>query len=178
MRTPLYECHRALGARLVSFAGWEMPVQYAGILAEHEQTRMRASIFDTCHMSEFRVSGPGAVEAVARAVACRVRGLDIGRCRYGFLLNESGGILDDLICYRLAENDVMIVANAGTRDRDAEVLAQRLADPAFRDVSDATAKLDLQGPASMDVLERLGGGDHGNLGYFRFRRSSLAGTML
>ena len=175
MRTPLYDCHRALGARMVPFAGWDMPVQYAGILAEHAQTRSRASLFDTCHMSEFRVTGPGAVETVARAVACRVRTLDVGRCRYGFLLNESGGVLDDLLCYRLAEDEIMIVANAGTRQRDAEVLEQRLAGVTFRDVSDATAKLDLQGPASMEVLQRLGAGDLCDLHYFHFRRTRLAG---
>ncbi len=175
MRTPLYDGHRALGARLVTFAGWEMPVQYAGILAEHAHTRSRASLFDTCHMSEFRVAGPGAVEAVARAVACRVRDLGVGRCRYGFLLSEAGGVLDDLICYRMAEDEVMIVANAGTRRRDAQVLADRLTNVAFEDVSDATAKLDLQGPASVEVLARLGGGDLADLGYFRFRRCSLAG---
>jgi len=163
---------------MVPFAGWDMPVQYAGILAEHEHTRTQASLFDCSHMSEFRIAGPGAIDAVATAVACRVRTLKVGRCRYGFLLDESGGILDDLLCYRLGEDELMIVANAGTHDRDAEVLRQRLSGVTFADISDETAKIDLQGPAALEVLERLGRGDLCDLAYFHARRTRLAGMDL
>jgi len=178
MKTPLYACHVALGARMIPFAGWDMPLQYAGILPEHRHTRAQASLFDCSHMSEFRVTGPGAMEVVAKALACRVRTLDVGQCRYGFLLEESGGILDDLLCYRLDDEEVMIVANAGTHDRDAQVLGERLAGVGFQDISAATAKIDLQGPASMDVLDRLGAGDLHDLPYFHARRTRLAGIDL
>jgi aminomethyltransferase len=175
MRTPLYDRHVALGARMVDFAGWEMPVQYAGILTEHEQTRTHVSLFDTCHMSEFRVWGARAEQVLSGAVACCVSGLPEGRCRYGFLLNERGGVLDDLICYRIQFEEFMVVANAGTRRRDGEVLEERLKGAVLDDISDETGKIDLQGPDSLGVLNGLSDGTAGSIPYYGFRYMMVAG---
>jgi glycine cleavage system T protein (aminomethyltransferase) len=174
MRTPLYDAHVALGARMVDFAGWDMPVQYAGIVAEHRHTRAAASLFDICHMSEFRVVGPDAADALHRALACRVDGLGVGRCRYGFLLAEDGGVFDDLICYRTGEEEFLLVANAARRDSDAAVLAERLG-AGLRDESDATAKLDLQGPASLTALRSVCDGAPEALPYYGAARMNVVG---
>ena len=103
MRTPLYEEHLASGAKMVPFSGWAMPLQYSSILKEHIHTREQASLFDTCHMGELYVEGATAQPDLSRLVTCEVEQLRPGRCRYGFLLNENGAILDDLIVY--SENE-------------------------------------------------------------------------
>ncbi len=176
MRTPLHEHHLALGARMTEFAGWQMPVRYRGIIEEHLHSRAAVSLFDTCHMSEFRVWGVWSEQALARALACRVEGMRIGRCRYGFLLAEDGGVLDDLICYRLAVEEFMVVANAGTRERDARVLEERLGSRAvFDDISEETGKLDLQGPGSLEALRRVSDAPVPPLRYYSFARLRVAG---
>jgi aminomethyltransferase len=176
VKTPLYDRHLALGARMTEFSGWQMPVQYDGILAEHEHTRTAASLFDTCHMGEFRVTGPGAAEALQRALACRVRKMHPGTGRYGFLLAEDGGVLDDLFCYRLAEEEWMVVGNAGTLRRDAATIAERVAGEArFEDVTDRTAKLDVQGPAAADALAPLTEPDIRALAFRRLGPARVAG---
>ena len=158
LETPLAHVHTALGARMVEFGGWNMPVQYAdGIIAEHTHTRTEAAIFDICHMGEFRVKGPGAAEGLDGALARAVANMKVGICRYNFLLNEEGGVLDDLIVYRLAEDEFYIVVNAATTAADAEILKSRLPDTVtFTDESDATAKIDLQGPKAAEALASLG----------------------
>ena len=111
------------GAKMAEFAGWNMPIQYpTGIIAEHTHTRQQAGLFDICHMGEFLLDGKGAAEALARAVTVNIATLKPGRCRYGFLLNEKGGILDDLIVYRLGDERFMIVVNAGCRALDLATL--------------------------------------------------------
>ena len=118
MKTPLYDNHAARGARMGPFAGWDMPIQYEGILAEHHHTRTAASIFDTCHMGEFEVQGPNAEADLERLVTCNVASLKVGQCRYGFLCNDSGGVIDDLTVYRRAEDHFTLVVNAGTLGGD------------------------------------------------------------
>jgi len=146
---------------MVPFAGWEMPVHYpAGIIAEHLHTRAQASLFDVCHMGEFFLSGPGALSDLSRLVTCRLDDLALGRCRYGFLTRENGTIMDDLIVFRLAEHEFMVVVNAATRARDAEwIQAHLLPATAWRDGSDGLAKIDLQGPAAPAVMARLIGAE-------------------
>jgi aminomethyltransferase len=156
--TPLLECHQAAGARMVPFSGWNMPVQYKdGILAEHKHTREKVGLFDICHMGEFRVTGPGALEALDSIFARPVFNQRVGLCRYNFLLNKDGKVMDDLIVYRLAEDDFFIVVNAGTRAGDSEMIQSQLPeDVVFEDVSELTAKLDLQGPLAAEVLAQAG----------------------
>ena len=166
---------------MAEFAGWSMPIQYpTGIIAEHTHTREKAGLFDICHMGEFILEGKGAAEALARAVTVNIGTLKPGRCRYGFLLNEAGGILDDLIVYRLGEERFMIVVNAGRRSADFAVLRDRLGSGfVLEDVSDATAKLDLQGPEAFSVLEKALPGSWRRLPYFGFTEDcSFAGKPL
>jgi aminomethyltransferase len=177
MQTPLYEAHRALHARMAPFAGWDMPIQYAGILAEHEHTRKHASIFDVCHMGEFDIRGPRAEADLERLVTCRISTIKDGQCRYGFLLQEDGGVLDDLTVYRRDAEHFFLVVNAGTREGDAEWIRAHLSDgTTFTDLSTATAKLDVQGPHARDELEQALCTRLPDLGYFRFADGDLAGT--
>jgi len=177
--TPLNAWHKAHNAKMVPFAGWEMPVQYLGILAEHQHCRAKACIFDICHMGEFRLKGAGAKDALARAVTQNLDTLAPGKCRYGFLLNAQGGILDDLIVYRLDEDEFMLVVNGVCITSDFAAIKDRLPGSlTFTDISEATAKIDLQGPLSCDILGRTLPGDWSGLGYFSFRKISFEGAPM
>jgi len=143
---------------MVAFSGWNMPVQYSGIIEEHLYTRTRAGLFDICHMGEFILKGPSAAADLEKLVTCRVDDMPAGRCRYGFMLNEAGGVIDDLIVFRIAEDDFMVVVNAGTVSKDREWIEGRVSpETEFRDISDITAKLDLQGPLSREILGAVAG---------------------
>lgn len=177
--TPLTAWHTAHGARMAPFAGWEMPIQYEGILAEHQHTREHAGLFDICHMGEFLISGPGADAALSKAVSHNLATLKAGRCRYGFILNEQGNVLDDCIIYRFGDDDFMIVVNAACAEGDFATLRARLPEAVtLRDVSDDTAKIDLQGPESLEVLEALTGENFHGLPYFGFVKTTWEGESL
>ena len=151
------------------FGGWDMPIQYAGILQEHHQTRTKASVFDICHMGEFELSGPTAGQDLENLLTCTVSTLKIGQVRYGFMLHDEGGTLDDLTCYRLADDRFMLVVNAGTAEKDAEWIQNHIsAETRFTDLSSGMAKLDVQGPQSRKVLEDVLECSLPDLGYFRF----------
>ena len=151
------------------FGGWDMPIRYAGILQEHEQTRTRASVFDICHMGEFELLGATACADLEHLLTCNISSLQIGQVRYGFMLNDAGGTIDDLTCYRLAEDRFMLVVNAGTTAKDAEWIQSHLSsETTFRDLSSGMAKLDVQGPQSRKVLEEVLECALPDLGYFRF----------
>lgn len=168
-RTLLFDRHVALGAKLAPFGGFEMPIQYAGILAEHAAARTQAAIFDTCHMGEFRLAGPSAAADLDRLVSCDVAGLPAGRCRYGLLCNAEGGVIDDLLVYRLAGEEFMLVVNAGTQDGDFAWVSGHLS-PGTRcaNESAATAKVDVQGPAAPRLLRRLLAADIAGLRFYAF----------
>ena len=169
-KTLLHEKHLALDARMGEFGGWDMPIQYAGILAEHLQTRTAASLFDICHMGEFEISGPTAEADLERLLTCSITSLDVGQVRYGYLLNEGGGVLDDLTVYRIASDRFWLVVNAGTAPTDATWITEHLQQTTgFNDVSDQFAKLDLQGPAARSVLQEVYGMSFADLRYFRFQ---------
>lgn len=167
--TPLAARHAALGAKTAPFAGWNMPISYPdGIIAEHLHTRHEASIFDICHMGEMRVFGPGAAAALDRRLARPTLDQGLGVCRYNFLLNDGGGVIDDLIVYKMAEEDFFIVVNAANIDADAAALAAALPpEVKFENLSDYIGKIDLQGPKSAEVLNRLGIANADLPGYFR-----------
>ena len=159
-RTPLYKKHLALGARMVPFSGWEMPVQYTGIIDEHLHTREKAGLFDICHMGELFIKGENAAREVDRLVTCETSDMPEGKCRYGFLLNKKGGIVDDLIVFKISQQEFMLVVNAGTRDKDREWIEKNISkDVSFFDDSDNVAKLDIQGPLSGKVMSGLVGED-------------------
>ena len=153
--TPLDALHRALGARMVPFAGYAMPVQYpSGVLAEHMQCRERAALFDVSHMGQLSLRGEGAAAALERLVPGDMQGLKLGRQRYTLLLNEAGGILDDLMVANYGDR-LVVVANAGRKAEDAKALAEGLPDGLTLDAHDDRALLALQGPAAAGVMQAL-----------------------
>lgn len=175
-KTVLCDHHIQRGARMVDFSGWLMPVQYEGILAEHHRTRMDVTMFDTCHMGRFRVTGPGSRAFINGLLTTEVSALKDGQCKYGFLLREDGGILDDLITYRLSEVDWLIVVNAGTRPKDRAWIQARLpAGVVFKDISETMAKIDVQGPNALTCVSRVCGVDVTGLGYFRVKCFDFGG---
>jgi aminomethyltransferase len=153
-QTPLYERHRALGARLVPFAGWEMPVQYEGVIQEHRAVRTDCGVFDVSHMGELEVEGPKAGELLQSLLSNDLDKVKPGGAQYTLLTNERGGIIDDLIAYRLELGRYLLIVNASNRDADFEWVKEReIAGSDVRDVSDDYALLAVQGPRS---IERLG----------------------
>jgi len=153
---------------MAEFGGWDMPIQYEGILAEHEHTRTKTGLFDICHMGEFELTGPSAVADLERLLTMKVSTLAVGQCRYGFMLNDQGGVIDDLTCYRLGEERYMLVVNAATLDGDSAWIRQHLSSKTvFTDLSDGIAKLDVQGPTSRTELEKVFGKKLPDLGYFK-----------
>ena len=179
LKTPLTDWHVAHGAKMAPFAGWLMPIQYEGILVEHQHTRQHAGLFDICHMGEFRIQGTGADAALAAAVSHNLATLAPGRCRYGFLLTEKGTVLDDCIVYRFGPDDFMVVVNAACAAGDFATLRARLPEGvALTDISEQTGKIDLQGPEAVDVLETLLGRSLRDMPYFGFRSEAWQGCEL
>jgi aminomethyltransferase len=153
LRTPLYERHVALGARMVPFAGWEMPVQYEGVIQEHRAVRTDAGVFDVSHMGELEVEGPRAHDLLQRLLSNDLDRIGSGQAQYTLLTNERGGIVDDLIAYRLDEFRTMLVVNASNRDDDFRWLKEReVSGSDVRDVSDEYALLAVQGPNAIAKL--------------------------
>lgn len=173
-KTPLHEWHVANGAKMVPFAGWDMPVQYTGIIDEHNHTRTQASVFDICHMGEFKLMGTKARDALSKIVTHNLSTLGPGRCRYGFLLNEDGRALDDLIVYCLTDESYMLVVNGACVERDYNWIKSHLPeDMFFEDISNMTAKIDLQGPQANAVLNKVLGEDWSFLTYFAFKQTEF-----
>jgi aminomethyltransferase len=152
-RTPLYERHVALGARMVPFAGWEMPVQYEGVIQEHRAVRTDAGVFDVSHMGEFEVEGPRAVELLQGLLSNDLDRVERGHAQYTLLTNERGGIVDDLIAYRLDEFRFMLIVNGANRHTDFDwIKAREISGSDVRDVSDEYALLAVQGPRAIAKL--------------------------
>lgn len=169
LKTYLYDIHLALGAKIAPFGEWLMPIQYQGILAEHEHTRKAVSVFDICHMGEFMLEAEPLLSGFDRIVTQNIFLMPEGSCRYGFMLNEQAGILDDLVVYRINKTNWMLVVNATTTTRDYEHLKKNLSRQyTLRDVSDKTGKLDVQGPQSLDVLKNIFGDGMLKLNYYTF----------
>ena len=153
-KTPLHERHVALGARMVPFAGWEMPVQYEGVIPEHRAVRTDAGVFDVSHMGEIEVEGPRAHEFLQGVLSNDLDRVEPGQAQYTLLTNERGGIIDDLIAYRLETGRYLLIVNASNREPDFQWLKEHeIPGSDVRDVSDEYALLAVQGPSS---IERLG----------------------
>jgi aminomethyltransferase len=179
LRTPLTEVHRALGARLVPFAGFEMPVQYTSILSEHAAVRERAGLFDVSHMGQLHLRGPTAIADAERLLSCPVASLKTGRVRYGLLCNERGGVVDDVTLYRMADDQLLICVNASNIAKDcAWIAAHCSAATELRDASDETCLLALQGPASDAILQPLVAADLARVRFFAFIETQLAGVRV
>jgi aminomethyltransferase len=153
-RTPLHDRHLVLGARMVPFAGWEMPVQYEGVIQEHRAVRADCGVFDVSHMGEFEVEGPRATELLQATLSNDLEKIGTGQAQYTLLTNERGGIIDDLIVYRLDQHRFLLIVNAANREADFRWLKEReIPGSDVRDVSDAYGLLAVQGPRA---IERLG----------------------
>ena len=153
-RTPLYERHLSLGARMVPFVGWEMPVQYAGVIPEHRAVRTDCGVFDVSHMGELEVEGPRARELLQGLLANDLDRIAPGRAQYTLLTNEEGGIVDDPIVYELDPHRFLLVVNASNRETCFAWLKEReLRGSDVRDVSDEYALLAVQGPRSLERLD-------------------------
>ena len=153
LRTPLFDRHVALGARMVPFAGWEMPVQYEGVIPEHRAVRADCGVFDVSHMGEFEIEGPRAHELLQSLLSNDLGRLENGDAQYTLLTNEAGGILDDLIAYRLDRFRYLLIVNAANRESDFEWLKDHgIAGSDVRDVSDEYGLLAVQGPRGLGRL--------------------------
>jgi aminomethyltransferase len=153
-RTPLFDRHVALGARMVPFAGWEMPVQYEGVIPEHKAVRADCGVFDVSHMGELEVEGPRAHELLQSLLSNDLDRLADGEAQYTLLTNETGGIIDDLIAYRLNHFRYLLIVNAANREGDFEWLKEReIAGSDVRDLSEEYALLAVQGPRALERLE-------------------------
>jgi aminomethyltransferase len=177
-RTPLYECHLEAGAKIVDFAGWEMPVQYAGVIEEHRAVRTAAGLFDVSHMGEIRVKGSGAEAFLQRLTPNDVSKLVPGRAHYSGLLTDRGTYIDDLLIYRLAAEDFLVVVNASNARRDYEWIASRVEgdDAEVTDESDRYALLALQGPKALEILAPLASRDVSGLKYYGFAEGTVDGA--
>ena len=175
--TPLLSRHVALGARMIDFGGWRMPVQYSSILDEHRAVRERAGLFDLSHMGELFVEGPDAGVALAGALVTDPPSLDMGRAHYSMICAPDGGIIDDLIVYRLAEDRFLVVANASNAPVVSDALAERIdgSRSILDDRSLATALVAVQGPAARGVLGPLTDVDLATLRYYAIAEGTVAG---
>lgn len=176
-QTPLLAAHRALGARIVPFAGYEMPLQYAGIVREHHAVRTAAGLFDVAHMGRLEVQGAEALATVDSLLTNDVAALPVGKALYTVCCNERGTIVDDLIVYRIAEEKLWIVCNAGNRAPIAErfAMAAELHGCGFVDQTDETALLALQGPRAPDILAAVGSRRAVDLRPFHVTEETIAG---
>ena len=177
-RTPLRDFHAAHGARLVEFAGWEMPVQYRSILEEHKAVRRAAGLFDVSHMGEVDVQGPQAAAFLNRLVTNDVGRLFPGRIIYSPMCYESGGVVDDLLVYMRAEHDYLLCINAGNIDKDLAWIREQAAafDVTVTDRSPDFAQIAVQGPATPAILQPLTTIDLAGIGYYRFTNGNVAGV--
>ena len=177
-KTPLNAAHRGLGAKMVDFGGWDMPVQYpAGILAEHEAVRTKAGLFDVSHMGELRVVGKDALKYLQYMTPNDVSALHIGQIHYTAFLYENGTFVDDLLIYREAENEFLLVVNAGNIEKDFHWALDHVKgfDVHVTNESDATAEVALQGPLSEKILQPLCDIKLCEMGYYYFRHGNVAG---
>ncbi len=176
-RTPFHEYHRDAGARLIDFGGWEMPVQYQGILAEHAATREAVGCFDVSHMGEVRFRGPQAMAAVNHLVTNDVSKLALDQAMYTAMCNERGGIVDDLIVYKLGEEDLLICVNAANREKDyAWMLAHNPFGAEITNESEQWAQLAIQGRHAIALGEALLGRPLAEVKNYWFTRGAFAGV--
>lgn len=158
-RTPLFSQHVQLGAKMVPFAGWEMPVQYSGVIAEHTAVRTQAGLFDVSHMGEIWVNGPQAEQAISWMTCNNLGVLSNGRAQYNAIINPQGGVVDDIIVYRVAADRFFVCVNASNALKDFQWFSEhgRRFDARFDNVSDSFGQIALQGPRAVEIMNLLGG---------------------
>src|SRR5512140_3809402 len=176
-RTPLYDAHLKAGARMVEFAGWEMPVQYAGVVAEHETVRTAAGMFDVSHMGEIEFRGKGALDAANRLITNDLARTADGQAIYSGLLYEQGGFVDDIVAYRFSPERIFICVNAANRQKDFEWMSQKATGVKPVDRSDEFAQLAVQGPKAPGIVQRLTKVDLSKIGTYHFAEGQVAGAQ-
>lgn len=178
-KTPLNEVHRSLGGKMVDFGGWDMPVQYpAGVIAEHLATRERAGLFDVSHMGEIHVDGADAIPFVNSITTNDVAKLVDGQAHYSALTNERGGVIDDLLVYRFAEDRLLLVVNAGTQDNDWDWISSNRGDydVDLRHASVDYCQIAIQGPKATGILQKLTETDLSAVKYYHFTTGEVDGV--
>ena len=180
-KTSLYPVHEKLGASFTDFGGWDMPLKYSNDVAEHEAVRTRAGIFDLSHMGEFRVTGPDAAAFLDYALVSNMSVLKVGKAKYSILVNDKGGVIDDLITYRLGDDEFMVVPNAANIDTDYAAMSERMGDfnVEFVNESDQTSLIAVQGPRAEEILLAAGASDEGavrELKYYASVPLTIAGV--
>src|SRR5437867_3169806 len=175
-RTPLRDVHVKAGAKMVPFGGWDMPVQYTGIIEEHRCVRSAVGLFDISHMGEFEVRGPGALGAVQRVTSNDASALAIGQVQYSLLCYPEGGIVDDLTLYRLADQHYMLTVNASNIDKDWEWVTEHGKGADWKNVSAETGLLAVQGPKAEGLVQRLADTDVTRVPYYHFVKGGVAGV--
>ena len=154
MKTPFYDIHRSLGAKMLSFHGWEMPLQYSGIIDEHINTRTNVGLFDVSHMGRFEVKGSDAYDCIQTLVTNDISKLNDHQALYSPICHDNGGIIDDLIIYRIGREKFLVVVNASNREGDLDWIVKHSKSAVVENISDKTALLALQGPLAQKVLEK------------------------
>jgi aminomethyltransferase len=180
-KTALYDVHVERGARIVDFGGWAMPVQYTGIIEEHQAVRHQAGLFDVSHMGEVQVRGPGAEAFLQRLLTNDVSKVADGQCQYTLMCNERGGVVDDVLLYRFSANDFLVVVNASNLDKDLAWIEQQLTaaeyDATVTDVTDNWSLLALQGPEAEAIANRIADQDLADIPFFWFRDGMTLGGV-
>ncbi len=177
-RTAFYEIHKSLGAKIVEFAGFEMPVQYSGIIAEHLTVRNRVGVFDVSHMGEFQVRGQDALQFLQNATVNDVSKLTEGKVQYSAMCYADGGIVDDLLVYNAGDH-YMLVVNASNIEKDFDWLqSQRKGDVELKNVSDEFSLLAVQGPKSLETIQKLTAAPLSTIEYYHFKRGTVAGIPM
>ena len=178
-KTPLNELEHELGGKMIDFGGWELPVQFGGIIEEHEAVRARAGLFDVSHMGEITIRGPQALALLQRTTCNDVSKLEDGRAQYNGLLYPTAGFVDDILIYRMGADDYFVVVNAANSDKDFEWLTDSAKEMnvEVRNVSDSYAQLALQGPYSQRILQPLTDIDLQPMKYYRFSRGKVDGIQ-
>src|SRR6202167_1904702 len=175
--TPLNATHRRLGAKMVDFGGWDMPVQYSGILDEHNAVRKNVGLFDVSHMGEIEIHGPDALALTDSVTTNAVAKLNIGQAQYSGLLYEHGGFVDDILVHKVADDHYFICVNASNQEKDFEHIAKANQLNATVDfASDRYAQLAIQGPKALATLQKLTATDLAPIQYYHFTDGEVSGT--
>src|SRR4051794_39654769 len=167
--TPLNSVHRALGARMVDFGGWDMPVQYSGIIEEHNAVRNAAGLFDVSHMGEIDIRGPEAAALTDYVTTNAVQKLQLGQAHYSGLLYEHGGFVDDILVHKVADDHYFLCVNSSNQEKDFEhIRSQNHFDAEIEFSSDGYAQIAVQGPRARDIVQKLTPVDLGSIKYYWF----------
>jgi aminomethyltransferase len=178
-KTPLNQIHKEMGAKMTDFGGWEMPVEYTGIIEEHQAVRNKAGLFDVSHMGEIIVRGENAAKSLQKIITNDLEKLEPGKIIYTPICNEDGGIIDDLLVYCLSEDSYLLVVNASNIEKDFKWIKEHLLEKTkAENLSNKYAMLALQGPESQKILTQLTDIDLNTLEYYRFREAKVAGIKM